>query len=106
MSRSPSGARDTRRQEQVAMLSFLVRRIASGVVLVFVVSIVAFTLLYVGSGDIARRLLGQNASAETVAKKASELGLDRPLIAQYGDWLVHAVSGNLGRSWFNGSTSP
>lgn len=84
------------------MLAFLVRRILSGVVLVFVVSIVAFTLLYVGSGDIARRLLGQTATAETVAKKASELGLDRPLVVQYGDWLIHAVTGDLGRSWFTG----
>jgi peptide/nickel transport system permease protein len=84
------------------MLAFIVRRLLAGVVLVFAVSVVAFSLLYVGSGDIARRILGQNASAETVAQKAHELGLDRPLVVQYGDWLGGALTGNLGRSWFTG----
>jgi peptide/nickel transport system permease protein len=84
------------------MLAFIVRRLLAGVVLILAVSLVAFTLLYLGSGDIARRILGQTATAETVAKKASELGIDRPLFVQYWDWLTGAVTGDLGRSWFNG----
>jgi peptide/nickel transport system permease protein len=75
------------------MLGFIVRRVISGVILVFTISIVAFTLLYLGGGDIARRILGENATADTVAKKGQELGIDRPLAVQYWD---------LGRSWFNG----
>ncbi|BAJ75002.1 ABC-type dipeptide/oligopeptide/nickel transport systems, permease components [Microbacterium testaceum StLB037] len=84
------------------MLAFIVRRLLSGVVLIAVISFLAFTLLYAAGGDIARRILGENATAETVAKKTAELGLNRPLLAQYGDWLSSAVTGNLGRSWFNG----
>ncbi|KTR93983.1 ABC transporter permease [Microbacterium testaceum] len=84
------------------MLAFIVRRLLSGVVLIAVISFLAFTLLYAAGGDIARRILGENATAETVAKKTAELGLDRPLLVQYGDWLSSAVTGNLGRSWFNG----
>ncbi|MEW1835771.1 ABC transporter permease [Microbacterium sp. NPDC079995] len=84
------------------MLSFIIRRVVSGVVLVAVISAVAFLLLYAGGGDIARRILGENATAETVAKKTEELGLNRPLLTQYTDWLMSAVSGNLGRSWFTG----
>lgn len=84
------------------MLGFIIRRVISGVVLVFTISIVAFTLLYLGGGDIARRILGENAPAETVAKKSQELGIDRPLVVQYWDWLGSALNGNLGRSWFNG----
>ncbi|MCM3697058.1 ABC transporter permease [Microbacterium oleivorans] len=84
------------------MLSFIVRRVVSGVVLVAVISAVAFLLLYAGGGDIARRILGENATAETVAKKTEELGLNRPLLTQYTDWLTSAISGNLGRSWFTG----
>ncbi|MFI8632592.1 ABC transporter permease [Microbacterium sp. NPDC077663] len=84
------------------MLSFIVRRVVSGVVLVAVISAVAFLLLYAGGGDIARRILGENATAETVAKKTEELGLNRPLLTQYTDWLTSAITGNLGRSWFTG----
>jgi peptide/nickel transport system permease protein len=84
------------------MLTFILRRLLSGVVLIAVISFLAFVLLYAGGGDIARRILGENATAETVAKKTEELGLNRPLLAQYGDWVVSALSGNLGRSWFTG----
>ncbi|GMA29104.1 ABC transporter permease [Arenivirga flava] len=84
------------------MLSFIVRRLLSGAVLLFVITTVAYALLYVGGGDIARRILGQNATQEAVAAKAAELGLDRPLWEQYGGWLSQAVTGDLGRSWFSG----
>lgn len=84
------------------MLSFLGRRLGSGVVLVFAITTLAYLLLYLGSGDIARRILGQTASQEQVAAKASELGLDRPIWVQYADWLSGAVTGDLGRSWFTG----
>ncbi|CAL4860883.1 ABC transporter permease [Microbacterium sp. MM2322] len=84
------------------MLSFIIRRVVSGVVLVAVISALSFFLLYAGGGDIARRILGENATAETVAKKTEELGLNRPLLVQFGDWLSSALTGNLGRSWFTG----
>lgn len=84
------------------MFHFILRRLASGVVLVVAISVVAFGLLYAGGGDIARRILGQNATQEIVDRKAAELGLDRPLVEQYGDWLVHAIQGDFGRSWFSG----
>ncbi|MBF4562188.1 ABC transporter permease [Microbacterium sp. VKM Ac-2870] len=84
------------------MLTFILRRIASGVVLVAVISFLAYVLLYAAGGDIARRILGETATAETVAKKTEELGLNRPLLVQYWDWLTSALTGNLGRSWFSG----
>jgi peptide/nickel transport system permease protein len=82
------------------MIIFIVKRLLSGVLLLLAVSLVAYTMLYVGGGDIARRLLGDNATAEVVAQRAAELGLDRPFFIQYVDWLGRAVTGDLGRSWF------
>jgi peptide/nickel transport system permease protein len=84
------------------MLAFIFRRLLSGVILIAVISFLAFVLLYAAGGDIPRRILGENATAETVAKKAEELGLNRPLLTQYFDWLTSAFTGDLGRSWFNG----
>jgi peptide/nickel transport system permease protein len=84
------------------MLTFIVRRLVAGVVLLFVISALAFSLLYLDSANIARRILGQNATAEQVQRRAEELGLNRPVVVQYWDWLTNALTGDLGRSWFNG----
>jgi peptide/nickel transport system permease protein len=84
------------------MLGFILRRLASGVVLIIVISALAFSMLYANSENIARRILGQNATAELVARKSEELGLDRPLWEQYVGWLGNAVQGQFGRSWFTG----
>lgn len=81
---------------------FILRRLISGAVLLFLISTISYVLLYLGGGDIARRILGQTASAATVADKAHSLGLDRPLLLQYFDWLGHALRGDLGESWFTG----
>ena len=84
------------------MYRFVLRRLFSGVLLLFVITTVAYLLLYAGGGDIARRIVGPTASDAQVALKASQLGLDRPLLVQYWDWLTSALTGDLGRSWFNG----
>ena len=84
------------------MLTFIIRRVVAGVVLLFVVSALAFSLLYLDSANTARRILGQSATAEQVQQKTQELGLDRPVLVQYWDWLTNALTGDLGRSWFNG----
>tara|TARA_B100000378_G_scaffold247853_1_gene220250 strand:+ start:10507 stop:11460 length:954 start_codon:yes stop_codon:yes gene_type:complete len=87
---------------EFSMLTFIIRRILAGVVLLFVISSLAFGLMYLDSANIARRLVGQTATAETVQQRAQELGLDRPLVVQYWDWLTSALTGDFGRSWFNG----
>jgi peptide/nickel transport system permease protein len=85
------------------MVNFLVRRLATGLVMLLVISTLAFTLLYLTGTDIARNLLGENATLEQVDLRAQQLGLDRPLVTQYLDWLGNAVQGDLGTSWFGGS---
>jgi peptide/nickel transport system permease protein len=82
------------------MLQFIVRRLAAGIVLVAAVSITTFLVMYVNVDRVVRTLVGENASAEQVAARAHELGLDRPLVVQLGDWLLGAVRGDLGTSYF------
>jgi len=81
------------------MLTFVARRLLSGVVLVVVVATATFFLLAAGGGSIARSLLGETASPAQVDAKAAELGLDRSVVAQYADWASGAVRGDLGTSW-------
>ena len=83
------------------MLRFVVRRLLAGVVLIAVIVALTFFLLYARGGDIARRLLGQQATAETVRARATELGLDRPILTQFGDWVSSALQGDLGTSWLS-----
>ncbi|GAA3803533.1 ABC transporter permease [Cellulomonas soli] len=85
------------------MLKFLLRRLVSGVAMLFVISTVAYGLIYLTGADIARTLLGQNASQEAVDLKAQQLGLDQPLLQRYVDWLSGAIRGDLGVSWFSGA---
>ena len=84
------------------MLTFIARRIVSGAVLLFVITTIAYILLYLGGGNIARRILGQSATKQGVAEKAHELGLDQPLVTQYFKWIGGAVHGDFGSSWFTG----
>ena len=84
------------------MFRFVLRRLASGVVLVAVLTTVTFFLLFLSGGNIARRILGQQATEDTVRQKTHELGLDRPVTSQFVGWLSHAAHGSLGDSWFTG----
>lgn len=86
------------------MSRFIAKRLVSGVILIFAVSFLTFALIYSGGTDIARNLLGPEATAEVVASKAAELGLDRPFFVQYFDWLLSGLSGDLGKSWFSTET--
>ncbi|MFJ6419143.1 ABC transporter permease [Paeniglutamicibacter sp. NPDC091659] len=82
------------------MITFIAKRLGSGAVVLFAVSVLTFVLLYVSSGSIARNILGDAASAEQVALKEQELGLDQPLVLRYFGWLGNALRGDLGASWF------
>jgi len=82
------------------LLRFIARRLGSGVVLIVVITVITFFLLYAPGGNIARRILGSTATNATVAQKAHELGLDQPLITQFTNWISHAITGDLGASWF------
>ena len=84
------------------MLGFVIRRLASGVVLIVVLTSLTYLLLYLSGGDIARGILGQSATPETVELKKQELGLDQPLLQRFGDWVSNALQGDLGSSWFTG----
>ncbi|SDD45300.1 peptide/nickel transport system permease protein [Sanguibacter gelidistatuariae] len=85
------------------MVTFLARRLLTGIAMLLVISALAFILLYLTGTDIARSLLGDNASAEAVALRASQLGLNDPLLSRYADWLGGALHGDLGTSWFGGA---
>ena len=82
------------------MLSFILRRIASGVALVFVTATVTFFLTGLTGSDPGRRILGPTATLAEVDAMNADLGLDQPLVQRYVEWLGGALHGDLGTSWF------
>jgi peptide/nickel transport system permease protein len=80
------------------MIAFIIRRLLQTVVVLFMVSLIVFSILQVLPGDPARTLLGPEASPEQVEQTREELGLNRPLPIQYITWVKHALKGDLGKS--------
>lgn len=79
-------------------LSFLIRRILWSALVLVGLSMVIFFIARVVPGDPARMALGPRASAEQVAALQANLGLDRPIIQQYGLFLSGLSRGDLGQS--------
>ncbi len=82
------------------MTRFLLKRVLSSALLLLAISALTYWLIRLIPGDQARAILGITASAEQVALKRHELGLDRPVLTSYLQWLSDALRGDLGRSWF------
>jgi peptide/nickel transport system permease protein len=82
------------------MLTFTVRRLLYGALLLFVIVTLAYLLLYAAAGNVGRTILGPTATQATVALKDQQLGLNSPLLSRYFSWLGHALTGNFGNSWF------
>jgi len=80
------------------MLHFLSRRILVGTVVVLGVVSLTFILLHLAPGDPVVRLLGPMATGEQIESQRRALGLDQPLVLQYGRWLGDFASGNWGVS--------
>lgn len=82
------------------MLLYVFRRLVTGVVLVVIVTFITYLLLSTSFRDMVSTLLGPDATPASVTGRLHDLGYDRPLVVQYGDWLAHAVRGDLGTSLF------
>ncbi|MEL6640945.1 MAG: ABC transporter permease [Pseudomonadota bacterium] len=94
------------------VLTIILQRLALGLLTLLIVSIVIFIAVNLLPGDFAQSILGQGATPEAVAAIREDLGLDRPLITRYFDWLGGILRGDLGTSFaqanfasFSGTTS-
>lgn len=81
------------------MIGYVVRRVLSGLGVLFIVSIIIFSLLRLVAGDPASVLAGTDATPELIASIRHELGLDLPPIQQYISWLGGLFTGDLGMSY-------
>jgi peptide/nickel transport system permease protein len=82
----------------------LLKSILRSLAVFLVVTFVTFCLMFRNGPGIARSVLGVSATPEGVQAQRAKLGLDRPLLVQYWDWLTGALTGDLGSSFYTGES--
>ena len=83
------------------MTRLILKRLASGILVLWILSVAVFTLFFIAPNDVAQKIAGRQATPLTVALVAKRLGLNRPILDQYGSFVWHLLHGNLGYSYYN-----
>src|SRR5438874_1514790 len=81
-----------------AMREYLLRRLLLLIPTLLGVTFIVFLMMHFIPGDPVTNMMGETYSAEDAQKLRHELGLDQPMLVQYGKWLVLLVRGDWGRS--------
>ena len=81
------------------MLATIGHRLLLSIPLLLVVTLLTFVLNSLSPSDLARTMLGADGTQEQYLELRQELGLDRPVVVQYGAWLGKAFGGDLGASY-------
>jgi peptide/nickel transport system permease protein len=85
----------------VVIVGFLIRRILSGIVVVWLVATGAFFLFFARPvATVAHQLAGRAATPQVIQTVTANLGLNQPIMVQYWHFLDHLLHGNLGYSYF------
>lgn len=84
------------------MTAYIARRLLSIIPTLLIVGSLVFFIMRMASGDPAVAILGASATQEALERLRAEMGLDRPLLVQYGEFLLNAVRGDFGRSLITG----
>jgi peptide/nickel transport system permease protein len=92
----PATEREPERRRGIAR--FIVRRLLLGLLVLWLVSIVVFAATQALPGDPARAILGRTATPASLAALREQLGLDRPVLEQYWEWILGLLQGDLGTS--------
>jgi peptide/nickel transport system permease protein len=82
------------------VLAYAARRVLATIPVMAVVALFVFSLLYIAPGDPAAIIAGDQATPEQVARIRAGLGLDRPFLVRFGDWVWQIAHGDLGHSIF------
>jgi peptide/nickel transport system permease protein len=93
----PSVVRSSQHQRRT-LLWFVVVRVLVGLATLLLVSMLVFAATDVLPGDAASAVLGKSATPEQVRQLRAEMGLNRPAVQRYGEWLSGILRGDLGDS--------
>src|SRR5213593_326351 len=80
------------------MARFLANRLALSIVTLFILSVIVFAATQLLPGDVGRNVLGPFADQKSVDLFNHQVGADRPVLVQYGDWIWKFLRGDMGTS--------
>lgn len=80
------------------MIKYIIRKLLLLIPVLFGVSLATFVVMHLFTTDPAEIILGQHATVERAAALREEMGLNKPIYVQFGDYMVSAVHGDLGKS--------
>lgn len=83
------------------MAAYIIRRLLATLPVMVVVAVFVFFLVRLAPGDPVAIIAGEDATSETLAAVRAKLGLDRPMLEQFGLWLYGLTQGDLGTSIFS-----
>ena len=82
------------------MLAYISRRVLATIPVMAVVALFVFSLLYIAPGDPAAIIAGDQATPDDIARIRASLGLERPFLIRFGEWVWQILRGDLGTSIF------
>lgn len=86
------------------MTRYIAKRILYMIPVLLGVTLLVFFIMHLAPGNVAAMILGENATKEQIAALEAEMGLDRPLLIQYLDYLLGLLHGDLGTSYTTGAS--
>jgi peptide/nickel transport system permease protein len=82
------------------LFSFVARRLLATVPVLLIVAVLVFLILRLAPGDPAAIMAGDAANTEQIARIRADLGLEKPIVAQFGIWIANMARGDLGESFY------
>ncbi len=83
------------------MLKYIARRIVAMFPVVIGITFLVFMIMQLAPGDPAKLILGDNAPPEAIEALREEMGLNDPLLVQYGRYMINLLHGDMGTSYVN-----
>jgi peptide/nickel transport system permease protein len=83
------------------LLLLILQRVGLGILTLFAISILIFLSAEILPGDVAQTILGQSATPENLANLRVQLGLDKPPLERYTNWLFGVLRGDMGTALTN-----
>ena len=80
-------------------MKYVFKKVLSCIITLFIVSLLVFVAFSLIPGDPALSRLGTNATEQALASLRHQMGLDRPLVVRYFEWLAGALRGDFGKSY-------
>ena len=82
------------------MFAYVIRRVLATIPVMALVALFVFSLLYIAPGDPAAVIAGDQATPQDVERIRASLGLDRPFLIRFGEWVWNILNGDMGVSIF------